>query len=498
MSSAEREEPPPEASSGELPVSLHEGNLRVGSSYALVGVPPFWVPFTPAPSAGVSPGGLFLGAHLQRDAAPYHRLRLAQTLRCKRFLACARVKLWWMQPSWGSRGEEVPPETQFLLLELGQDGPYAVILPLICDATSGAMFRCTVRGFGGRNSSSVYAIVESGDPAAVAHTLPALLYVGGGSDPYEVLATAFRRVSEHLGTFTLREDKPAPPCLDTFGWCTWDAFYHSVSSSGVSAGLSSLSKIGTPARFLIIDDGWQTVSADPEFRRLSLLSVRARATDAIALLALPLRLLAWAALGALALVGAAIAVLLALDYPVLAASMLALWLLPRLAGLLSLAAAMESFYWRRIHTLAYGSRGWRALAYIAHEPLVRRRIRAAASALGTFNHRLTSLGANSKFRRPGEGASHGLATEAPLGGLASVVAHAKQVHGVRQLYVWHALHGYWGGVAPYARGLAGRNGVTMVDVVPSPGLLEVEPSMAWDPITLGGIGARPLGGFVRR
>lgn len=60
---------------------------------------------------------------------------------------------------------------------------------------------------------------------------------------------------------------------------------------------------------------------------------------------------------------------------------------------------------------------------------------------------------------------------------------------MRHLYVWHALHGYWGGVAPTAPGgLALRHGVAMVDVVPSPGLLEVEPSMAWDPVTLGGVG----------
>ena len=60
---------------------------------------------------------------------------------------------------------------------------------------------------------------------------------------------------------------------------------------------------------------------------------------------------------------------------------------------------------------------------------------------------------------------------------------------MRQLFVWHALHGYWGGVAPTAPGgLALRHGVAMVDVVPSPGLLEVEPSMAWDPVTLGGVG----------
>lgn len=48
-----------------------------------------------------------------------------------------------------------------------------------------------------------------------------------------------------------------PGMLDWFGWCTWDAFYHDVNPQGIKDGLSSLSKGGTPARFLIIDDGWQ-------------------------------------------------------------------------------------------------------------------------------------------------------------------------------------------------------------------------------------------------
>lgn len=92
-----------------------------------------------------------------------------------------------------------------------------------------------------------------------------------------------------------------PNILDYFGWCTWDAFYTDVSAEGVKLGLKryrvwfltllftcimvlircmmmatrnqnlfsdsrnlfcSLSEGGIPARFLIIDDGWQSVAAD--------------------------------------------------------------------------------------------------------------------------------------------------------------------------------------------------------------------------------------------
>lgn len=39
-------------------------------------------------------------------------------LRCRRFLALARVKLYWMCPAWGTAAEQLPVETQLALLEL--------------------------------------------------------------------------------------------------------------------------------------------------------------------------------------------------------------------------------------------------------------------------------------------------------------------------------------------------------------------------------------------
>ena len=48
-----------------------------------------------------------------------------------------------------------------------------------------------------------------------------------------------------------------PTSLDTFGWCTWDAFYFTVSAQGVGQGLNSLVAGGAPPQWLVIDDGWQ-------------------------------------------------------------------------------------------------------------------------------------------------------------------------------------------------------------------------------------------------
>jgi len=84
-----------------------------------------------------------------------------------------------------------------------------------------------------------------------------------------------------------------PDILNWFGWCTWDAFYTNVTSENVKQGLQrwvllskdndhsiiymhqrdinlsvkiifcSFEKGGIPAKFVIIDDGWQSVDMDP-------------------------------------------------------------------------------------------------------------------------------------------------------------------------------------------------------------------------------------------
>lgn len=46
-----------------------------------------------------------------------------------------------MSPEWGTSAQDLPPETQFMLLELAPKGPYAVLLPLI----DSGKFRATLR-----------------------------------------------------------------------------------------------------------------------------------------------------------------------------------------------------------------------------------------------------------------------------------------------------------------------------------------------------------------
>ena len=81
-----------------------------------------------------------------------HVIRLARRLRCDRFVAAARCKLWWMTPTWGAGGDAlvnsspsteagIPAETQFVLFELNGGSAHVAAVPIISDG-----FRCTLSG----------------------------------------------------------------------------------------------------------------------------------------------------------------------------------------------------------------------------------------------------------------------------------------------------------------------------------------------------------------
>eukprot|EP00850_Spirogloea_muscicola_P024058 SM000430S15905 [mRNA] locus=s430:25035:31120:- [translate_table: standard] len=185
-------------------------------------------------------------------------------LRGLRFMACFRFKLWWMTQAMGSSGKQLPLETQFLLVESEVDKAnvgadvgevmYTVFLPQLDGA-----FRASLQG---NLDDEVEICLESGCPSVKVDQSVKALFVNSGPDPYKVIADAVESLELLSQSFVSRKNKKMPGMLDYFGWCTWDAFYTDVNAEGVDSGLTSLAKGGTPAKFLIIDDGWQSVAAD--------------------------------------------------------------------------------------------------------------------------------------------------------------------------------------------------------------------------------------------
>ncbi|HEX2950497.1 MAG TPA: Sip1-related alpha-galactosidase, partial [Armatimonadota bacterium] len=155
--------------------------------------------------------------------------------------------------------QDIPVETQYLLCSL-VDGRYALVLPMLDGS-----FRSTLQGTA---EGDLHLIVESGDPAVTTNEAVAV-FLAIGDNPYALMEAGAKSVMARMKTGHLRSEKPLPPFVDYFGWCTWDAFYQEVSHEKVRQGLESFVEGGVQPRFLILDDGWQSEQATAtEERRL--------------------------------------------------------------------------------------------------------------------------------------------------------------------------------------------------------------------------------------
>lgn len=200
--------------------------------------------------------GLFLSAKSENTGSRL-AFRLGAVPDLVRFSACHRYESYWMKPCAGKALSEVPAETQFLLAELTHE-LFLVLVPLFDSAV-----RFSLRGL---PDDTLELLGETGD-AFTSSDGGLALYVAAGADPFALVREGARSVQERIGTGRLRRDKPLPDFVDDFGWCTWDAFYQEVSAEKVREGLEQFERGGVSPRYLILDDGWQSVEQRPTAER---------------------------------------------------------------------------------------------------------------------------------------------------------------------------------------------------------------------------------------
>jgi raffinose synthase len=177
------------------------------------------------------------------------RIPLFSAKAVRRWVALHRFEPFWMTLKAGTDLSEVPDETQHLLIQHA-DGQFTQVVPLITDS-----FRAQL--VGGPNGIDV--IVESGSES-VTDSRWEIVRIAQDSDPYRLRTEAAIAITERLGKGRLREDKVLPEFIEDFGWCTWDAFYSEVSHDKVREGLESFQKGGVTPKYLILDDGWQSIA----------------------------------------------------------------------------------------------------------------------------------------------------------------------------------------------------------------------------------------------
>lgn len=174
-----------------------------------------------------------------------------------RFISIFRFKVWWTTHWIGYNGKDVETETQIMILDRSDSGrPYVLLLPLIEGS-----FRSSLQA---GVDDYVDICVESGSSRVCESRFRSCLYIHVGHDPYRLVRDAMKVVKARLGTFKLLEEKTPPNIVDKFGWCTWDAVYREVNPNVVRSGVKGLLQGGCPPKWVLIDDGWQSICHDDQ------------------------------------------------------------------------------------------------------------------------------------------------------------------------------------------------------------------------------------------
>lgn len=371
--------------------------------------------------------GLFLHSQTTNgESSSAFDTSLGQLVGCHRLLACARLTRYWMGPAFGSAASDVPIDTQFLLVEVRKGGPYAIFLPLV-----DGDFRASLRGSSQRKTNEIICHQESGDESVTTSGTRAV-YIGvDEDDPYRLIKNSFAEVAmETNHMFVVLDDKAIPSHVDEFGWCTWDAFYSGVTPQGVLDGVKSLTAAGAPPKTVILDDGWQQVAPQKNI-------AAGNSSDNHTLVS-------------------------------------------RLAnGLLGMFAKLVSVLYEKLVRKAphnsLPNRVWRFLT----RTILKSQLWDYFDNETDFARQLRGFDPNEKFQKTlGEKESMSL---------KELITSLKKGLGVSRFFCWHALNGYWRGVSPDLGSSAGFNATNTMPQL-SEHLLKVEPVLAWDSVSLFGVG----------
>lgn len=357
-----------------------------------------------------------------------HQLSLGNLVSCNRVLACSRLTRYWMGPAFGHDAKDVPVETQFMLVEMEENGPYALLLPLV----DGGFRASLEHSSHDENKLELMCYSETGEAPTSPSAMKAL-YVAVGDDPFELVQRGMQEVSDTLGTFRTLHQKQIPESVNDFGWCTWDAFYSKVNPEGILKGVSDLKKAGVPPRNLILDDGWQEVSPHPADWDKKDVATKQEAD-------------VFSQLGH--------------------------------AAFSQIAALVTAYYSKYVQNAPHGTMSNRIWTLLA-KTVLKKGLWNFFDSETDFNRQLDGFDPNFKFQDD--------SSKAGSLSLKELVHELKTDMGLKKVYCWHALHGYWRGVTS-ALGKSIGVDVIQVKTTPTNHLKRMEPQMGFDTISLFGVG----------
>ena len=388
------------------------------------------------------------------------------------------------------------------------------------------VFLCLLCRTGDRNKE-IYLYLSSGDIAIEGSVWDHVLLFAVDEDPYRLVDRAVVRAAQLSGEAKALVHKSIPRSLDCFGWCSWDAFYSAVSALGIMQAVLSLQSGGTPPTFVIVDDGWQQTDLDAVDSHINVdvlgpcpvpAKKKTKHHDE-AYIEAESKLIA-AVLDGMSAGSSAGTVLQELKAaesetdPFISYRALAHEhekrqdqdggkkkkhsLLRLMSGFLeSLLAVLTGFlqalivfvYETVIDPANHNSIPVRVFSFLVSGPLRLQMLDFMADQTN-FTRRLTHVSANEKFKADFNSKKRN-GKHSPLNyaeDFKSVVEMLKDNLGVEYIFCWHGISAYWSGISVEAHAMQ-KYDPHVVYATPQSPLLDIEPSMNWNPAVLAGMGA---------
>lgn len=161
----------------------------------------------------------------------------------------------WVNPSFAENQSNV------VSLSVNYKGVHINILPLVNYSGS-----CKLNENGACINVTKYGVNSYND---------AFLSISVNENPYDAISENFEVCKENnLIETTLRKNKVLPEMFRYFGWCTWDACYHNVSSELIYKKLDEFKEKNIKVKWLLIDDGWSLYTSGEDEEPSALLSFK--------------------------------------------------------------------------------------------------------------------------------------------------------------------------------------------------------------------------------
>jgi len=155
----------------------------------------------------------------------------------------------WVEPFFTNSLAKLPPATEYVLWQ-GPKGGFGAAIPLV-----GGGHRSLIQSEAGE----IKVVASDFDSHYVPKRVPLLAW-GQGKDPYRLNDELFAFAMEVMGARgKLRREKAWPEIFNYLGWCSWNTYYRNINEEKLAAHARHFQEAGLPFRWILIDDGWQTL-----------------------------------------------------------------------------------------------------------------------------------------------------------------------------------------------------------------------------------------------